>query len=353
MKWSVAGLVLVGLIASASAAVFVAAMRNGGLSQLWNSKDESPDVTVLVAAKDIPAMEIIDESCVEQKTVEKKVVGESFYTDAVEVINRVLTVPMRKGEILTQAKIAPKDASWKFASLLEDGTRAVSISLNDSGALYGLVYPGSLVDVVGTFKSSSSVGGMGDTVSITVLQAVPVIGVQDETVVTQEKEAEAGGDGKGGAAKPAIGTSRNRWIVTLMVTPEQAKSVALVMKAGELSLALRNPSDKSIPIERGPVSLQELIRSPGGSGNAGPGALAALLERMRALEGEKKPESAARPGVRSLRAPSVEEDSSNRWVIQILRGSATSTVSLKLPGAGEVEEESASPDASHAGGIVQ
>lgn len=353
MKWSVAGLVLVGLIASASAAVFVAAMRNGGLSQLWNPKEESPDVTVLVAAKDMAAMETLDESCVEKKTVEKKVAGESFYTDPVEVINRVLTVPMRKGEILTQAKLAPKDSSWKFASLLEEGTRAVSISLNDSGALYGLVYPGSLVDVVGTFKASSSVGGMGDTVSITVLQAVPVIGVQDETVVTREKEAEGGGDGKGGAAKASITTSRNRWIVTVMVTPEQAKSLALVMKAGELSLALRNPSDKTIPIERGPISLQELIRSPGGSGSAGPGALAALLEKVRALEGEKRPDRAARPGVRSLRAPSAEEEPGNRWVIQILRGSASSTVSLKLPGGGEVEAGPASPEAIGAGGIQQ
>jgi Flp pilus assembly protein CpaB len=321
-------------------------MRQGGLSQLLNPREESPDVTVLVAAKDIPAMEILDGSCVEKKTVKRSAAGESFYTDSVEVINRVLTVSVKEGEILSQAKLAPKDASWKFASLLEAGSRAVSIALNDSGALFGLVYPGSLVDVIGTFKLSASGNSSGDTISVTVLQAVPVIGVQDETVVTKESDAEAGGDGKGGASKPpSVGPSRNRWIVTLMVSAEQAKDIALVMKAGELSLALRNPSDKTIPIDRGAVSLKELTRSTGGGAAPGPEALAALLDRVRALEGGKQPGMAPAGGAK-LPTGAIADAEGARWNMQIIRGSTSSTVSLKL-------QEGGPQDAVNAGGIRQ
>lgn len=231
MKKSILGLVMLGVIAALCVSVLVAALQSGGDAEnAAIAKDVTPDVTVLVAARDLKGAQIIEANAVETQQAPQDATPEGYLVDPVQVVGRVLVAPMVKGQVLTRSSLASEGSGLELASALPKGMRAVAVSLRDSYGLHGLLYPGCIVDVLAT----TTIRASGKTVTKTLLEAIRVLAIEDKTIVSPKDEN-----------KDMVGRAYRSQgeMVTLMVDSEQAEALNAAKEAGSVSLALRHPLD--------------------------------------------------------------------------------------------------------------
>ncbi len=143
------------------------------------------------------------------------------------VVRRVITA----GEPVTHERlIKPGDRGF-VAAILKDGMRAVSVSVNATSGIAGLVFPGDQVDVLLTHSvQAEDEARPTRQVSETILTNVRVLAIDQRT------------DDQN--AKPTVPKT-----TTLEVTPKQAEILMVARELGRLSLSLRSLSDTSAPPE--------------------------------------------------------------------------------------------------------
>ena len=335
MKWSIFGLLFFGIVAAVSAAVLVTSLRASTRPR------GNGEVEFLVAAADLPRSKILDPDSITVKRTPAKDAPEGCLTNPVQVIGKVLSIPMVEGQPFTRACFASEGSGYRVASVLPDGMRAVSLSLFDYAGLFGLLYAGCTVDVLVALKIDRSGSSCDDALSVPLLQGVQVLAVEGETLVSG-KTAEEG--------KKSTNLLK-KLLVTLMVDAEQAAALQLAMQNGNVSLALRNPMDKA-PVQRVPKTLAELLhlhpgylagRKPAGSGVSTLGWLSGLGRKLgEALQ--KRPIQRAGTVPASLsdgpRSPASSPATSPQpdkpekkklWEITVIRGSEVTTQPVPEP----------------------
>ncbi len=237
MKWSIVGLFGLGLVAAICAAVLVASMQGDG-AQGPAATPEAQDVTLMLAAHDMQAMQTVTEGDISNRAVSPDIAPESALIDPVQVIGRVLIVPVTTGQVLTREHFAPDGSNAHLAAALASGLRAINIPVNNSMGIEDLLYPGCYVDVLFSTDVRSDGGGAAQPVSVTLLQKVQVVAVGDKTIVAPDGPVYTEDEAL------AAQSMRNRSPrVTLLVDANQAEALNLAMQEGAISLALRNPND--------------------------------------------------------------------------------------------------------------
>jgi Flp pilus assembly protein CpaB len=98
----------------------------------------------------------------------------------------------------------------------------------------GLLYPGCLVDVIATFRLSSS-QDKGQAISTTLLHNIQVLAVQEESIISKNEPGKTPSKGRS--------DSGGTLTVTLMVDGRQAEALQLAMDNGKVTLAMKNPLD--------------------------------------------------------------------------------------------------------------
>lgn len=307
MKWSVLGLVVMGAAAAFCCALLVATLRGG--RAIGDVVEQQPrEVIVLVAGKEVPAMSVMSADMVETKKVTMQTAPPGYLVDSTQVVGKVITVPLEAGEPITKSCFVASGPGVNVAAKLPEGMRAISIALADYASLDGLLYPGSVVDVIASFRLPSNSKAGGQAVSITLLQGVQVLAIENQTVGTDLKETK----------QPKVMASRSqRRKVTVMVDSRQAKALQLAMEHGKVSLALRNPFDMD-PVEVDATLLNE-------------GRLARLAEFLKPTPAEGA-EPAPAP-VQSSPATSKKDalGDDEPWEVHIHRGSKVETHKFKRP----------------------
>lgn len=139
---------------------------------------------------------------------------------AEDCLDRALITPVVENELILEDKLAPKEAGGGLSVAIPQGTRAISVRVDDVVAVAGFVVPGTMVDVLVTGSTAG-----GDSVTRTILQDLRVL------AVGQKSEADREG-------KPQTYT-----VVTLLVNPEEAEKVTMASTEGKIHLALRNTID--------------------------------------------------------------------------------------------------------------
>ena len=283
-----------------AASAIVAVFGNRG-------KDVAPtEVEVVIAANDMAAMTVVKGEMLETKKISSSQAPEQFLTNPVQVVGRVLSVPVTKGQAVTRACFSADGSGVQLASALEEGMRAVSVSLTDYSGLYGLLYPGSMVDVMAYLKVG---GNTQESASVTILKAVQVLGVEDQTVVSvardEDLKSPEGGRGSG-----------KRWMITLMVDPKDAQALQLAMENGRITLAMRNPLDGT------------------GEGRTKPTYLGDLLPRSRANSRQPAWGQAFAKQIGSAlsvwakKQKTLPRSKSTSWEMEIFRGGESQIVSF-------------------------
>ena len=260
MKWSILGLLSLGLLAAVCAAMLVTSFSVEGPGQRYvQAAAEAPrasETTVLVAARPLAALTVLEAGALSARNVPLTEVPVGAVASEASAIGKVLLRSLEQGEVITSALFAGSGSGVHVASALQEGKRAVSVTLSDNMGLEGLLYPGSVVDVLASMSVREPSESEPRPVSMTLLQGVFVLAVGEETVVS---------DGEGGSASGTPLRQGRRPGVTLLVDAKQAELLKLAMQEGSVSLVLRNPTDDGVVASRGtPLDeLSPIIESQG------------------------------------------------------------------------------------------
>ncbi|MBT5267402.1 MAG: Flp pilus assembly protein CpaB [Rhodospirillaceae bacterium] len=141
-----------------------------------------------------------------------------------DYVGAVLRSAMVKGEPITETRLARPGDRGFLSAMLTPGKRALSVPIDATSGIAGLVFPGDRVDLVLTHIIAKPKGKLPRRASETVMKDVRVLAM-DQRVDDQ--------DGKAIVAKTA----------TLELTGKQVEVVTVSAQLGRLSLSLRSLAD--------------------------------------------------------------------------------------------------------------
>lgn len=162
-------------------------------------------------------------------------------TDPAALIGRVAATPMFTGQPVLEDLLVVRGAASGLQALVPRGMRAITVEVNETSALAGMLLPGCRVDVVSTITGTDK----GGAVACTIVQDVLVQAVGQR--LTPAKP-DAGND------KADDGLFRT---VTLIATPRDAEAIELASAGGRTRLVLRGTGDRALSESDG-VSFVDL-----------------------------------------------------------------------------------------------
>ena len=191
---------------------------------------------VVAAARDLGAGAKLAKTDLKLVSLPAKDLPKSALLDASVAVGKALLFPVTANEPLTTNKLTALAGAEGLAATIESGKRAISVPITDISGVAGLIQPRMHVDVLFT-----RVGSMSEALTTIVLEDVIVLSIGKNTEV-QPAQTAASSSQPSGTATPSATLQR---AVTLLVTPQEAGKIELAKNQGRLSLALRNPLDRS------------------------------------------------------------------------------------------------------------
>ena len=234
---------------------------------------------VVVAAENLPLGTRVSKE-------QLKVVGwpaatpvEGSFASIDAVVGRGLISPVQANELLTENKLAPKEAGAGLSPSIPSGMRALSVKTNDVIGVAGFTVPGARVDVVVVVKDRDN------SMARVVVSNLQVLTAGTKYDIEQAKDG-----------KPMPSS-----VVTLLVTPEQAERITLAQSNGSITLVLRNPLDVT-PTATNGVRMAGLMGSPSTAPIEKPAAKRSKVPVPEVVVAPPPPPPAPRPVVETIRA---------------------------------------------------
>ncbi len=321
MKLGIIILIILGVVAAACAAMLVGTLRTESSSSAGKG---SPEIEVAVAKTSLPAMTVMTLDHIIKEEVPKEDLPDGRLSSPSQVIGKVLAVPVVKGQVLTDSCFVTEGSGAQLAAALPYGMRAVSVRLSSSTIPDELLlYPGCVVDVLVSFRLTSSDRAKGQAISTTMLRGIQVLAVAGESVVSKP-DNEAGSTTKGRHTGGAV-------TVTLMVDPKQAEALQLAADNGSIALAIRNPLDmyqvdmEATILSQGRMASLGSVLTPAvfSSSQKEQGPLAELLRINNDSQGQAQEDSAIGTDIIGRQFISDERDKIRqypRWGVTVIRG---------------------------------
>jgi len=217
---------------------------------------EDKPVEVLVAQQDLPAglsaEELMAEEYVALVEIPRRYVADGAVSSLGAIKDRLLTVPLTKGEQLTANRFSlPSEAGLSFA--VPEDYVAIAIPNSADRGVAGLVRPGDSVAVYATFELEPN--RIDTAVTRLILQKARVlaVGASTTTVSTTDDEDEeeantgtlAGAGARAGTEPDVPGT------VTLALSPADAEKLVFAQEEGAVWLALLGSGTTEVPVTPG------------------------------------------------------------------------------------------------------
>jgi pilus assembly protein CpaB len=180
---------------------------------------------MVVAARPLPVGTVIQEQHV--KTIEWSggALPLGYIGNPQDVVGRGLVAPLQENEPLLESKLAAKGAGGGLPVIINEGMRGLTMRVNEVSGVAGFVTPNTRVDVLLTLEDPRN-GGEPSTRII----------MQDMRVLAAGQSLQPDAEGKPQSVP----------VVTFLVTPEQAETLALASQQGNIQLALRNQLDTNL-----------------------------------------------------------------------------------------------------------
>lgn len=213
------GVLLLALVLGLSAAAYAA---------IWlKQQGAAATMPVVVAKRDLPTGTRLQPDMLETVPWPKSATIKAPLIRLDEVVDRVILMPVLRGEPLLASKLAAPGEKGGLSSVLSDGQRAVTVKVNEIVGVAGFALPGNYVDVMVNTPDSQNL-----PVSKIVLERIQVLAVAQDVASNENK--------------PRVVNA-----VTLQVSPQQAEQIDLARSVGTLSLVLRNQSDTTPVVTSG------------------------------------------------------------------------------------------------------
>lgn len=202
--------------------------------------------SMVVAARGLPVGTIIADQHV--KTIEWTggALPLGYLGNPQEAVGRGLMTDLQENEPLLESKLAPKGAGGGLPIIISEGKRALTMRVNEVSGVAGFVTPNTRVDVLLTMENVNTGGE----------QATRII-MQDMRVLAAGQSIQPDNEGKPQSVP----------VVTFLVSPEQAETLALAAQQGSIQLALRNQLDTT-EVKTPGARRSTLMRGPGAAGPA-------------------------------------------------------------------------------------
>ena len=183
---------------------------------------ESAGNVAVLANRDIPVGAVIQERDIRTVDWPGEALPPGFHSDPQQVIGRGVVSGFRPNEPVLESKLAPKGAGGGLPMLIDEGMRALSVRVDDIVGVAGFVIPGTRVDVMLTMSD-------------------PDVGREPTTrIIMQNIQALASGQS---IQLDPEGKPMSVPVVTFLVTPAQAETLALAAGQGRIQMTLRNTLD--------------------------------------------------------------------------------------------------------------
>ena len=221
--------------------IFILALINP-LGGDKNSISEEDLVAAIFVKEGIEQQTIITDEMIYSKKVHKDSVPASASKSKEEIVGKVSIVSMFKDEIIMTEKIDSVGSDKSGLSfIVEEGQRAITINVEKSQGLAGLLKIGNRVDVIANLPKK--VGQDEELISTMLLQDKEILAL-DKTINFGKKEAE----------ETIYET------VTLSVTPEEALKLGLAeVTSNGMHLLLRN-QDESQMVNIRSMSVKDIAK---------------------------------------------------------------------------------------------
>lgn len=216
---------------------------------LMNSRPSGPVVktvqVVVASAAVAPGHELTAED-VKLSPIPGQTLPEGMSSQTGELVGRVTLAPLVPGQPVLQGLLAPKGTSAGLQALIPSGMRAITIDVNESSSVAGLLMPGSRVDVVTTAITQDNPGK------------------SNSRLIAQDLLVLAVGQRLSGAKPDGEKDSAVSHTVTLLVTPHDAEALDLASAATRCRLVLRGSGDNA-QSDEDPVTFVDLLGGGGAS----------------------------------------------------------------------------------------
>ncbi|KVL44231.1 Flp pilus assembly protein CpaB [Burkholderia territorii] len=227
-------MLIVAMVAGLAAVVF---------ASRWLMNTSSSSVTsVAVATTDLNLGEPLGPNQIRLVSWPSGSVPTGAFTDTKELEGRVVRTSLARGEPVIESKLAPVGTKGGLSAVIADGSRAITVRVNDVVGVAGFALPGNYVDVIVNTQEQQGKTD-GQSISKIVLEHILVLAVAQQ--VSRDDTA------------PKVVNA-----VTLEVTPEQAERLDLARSVGTLSLVLRNQVDQKTLTTDGATKLTLLGKAP-------------------------------------------------------------------------------------------
>jgi pilus assembly protein CpaB len=198
---------------------------------------------IVAAARDLPAGARLGKADLKFVNVAERDLPRGAVLTADEALGKALLYPVGSNEPITAPRLSRLGGAEGLPATIEPGMRAVSVPFTDSTGVSGLIQPRAHVDVLYT-----RTGSLTEAMTITLLEDVVVLSIGRATEVQPSSATKTGA---------TINRSQNQ-TATLVVTPDQAKKLELAKNQGRISLALRNPLDRSTQADVSPATIESI-----------------------------------------------------------------------------------------------
>jgi pilus assembly protein CpaB len=205
-------------------------------------------VAIQAAARDMQSGTRLQKGDLKTIRVLEAAVPKAAIVDEKQALDRPLLFPVGANQPIAAYMIGGTSGVEGLPSTIDIGKRAISVPINDTSGVSGLILPQAHVDVLFTRPGSAA-----EAVTTTILEDVVVVAVGRNT------------DAAGLSATSANAQNANRTppqSATLLVTPEQAQKLELAKNQGRISLALRNPLDHTVASDRKSTTSKALYGAP-------------------------------------------------------------------------------------------
>jgi pilus assembly protein CpaB len=219
--------VVAGLVATVSIHKYVA---------LKTRVVQKPTASVVVATVDIPPGTALSSSQVKTVAWPQELVPPGAPPTLAAINNRVVIVPVSKGEPILMSKLAPEGTLAGLGGLLNEDMRAISVRVDDVSGNAGFIKPGDHVDVL---MSMAVPNAQDEHYSKTILQNIVVLSTGQIWEQQQQDQ------------KPVIVKT-----VTLEVKPNQGEILDLASNQGKIRLVLRSRNNLEVAQTNGVVTSQ-------------------------------------------------------------------------------------------------
>ena len=222
-------ILLVFALASGALAAFLA-LRYMRQQTAPLAKSEAPRQQMVVAARALPVGAVVTAEDIKTISWTGGQLPPGYIGSPDQVVGRGLVTSLEPNEPILAGKLAAEGAGGGLQVLIDEGMRAISIGVDQVVGVSGFVLPNSRVDVLLTMAAPT--GAKEQTTKI-IMQDVKTLAAG--TTIQQDKEGKP-------LAVP---------VITLLVSPEQAETLALASQQGRIQLALRNALDTASITTRG------------------------------------------------------------------------------------------------------